>query len=82
MSIPGRDSDCWIVLKPMMVDRYVSSFSASAIIRVRRHYESTSHFVTCLEEVADKLVFLTLPQTSDNSCHGTSVIGVEMLAGP
>ncbi|CAG7947421.1 unnamed protein product [Penicillium nalgiovense] len=36
----------------------------TAIIRVRRHYESTSHFVTCLEEVADKLVFLTLPQTA------------------
>ncbi|KAJ5158363.1 uncharacterized protein N7500_008014 [Penicillium coprophilum] len=36
----------------------------AAIIRARRHYESTSHFVTCLEEVADKLVFLTLPQTA------------------
>ncbi|KAJ5516598.1 hypothetical protein N7527_008158 [Penicillium freii] len=36
----------------------------AAIIRARRHYESTSHFVTCLEEVVDKLVFLTLPQTA------------------
>ncbi|KAJ5826903.1 hypothetical protein N7447_003666 [Penicillium robsamsonii] len=36
----------------------------AAIIRARRHYESTSHFVSCLEEVADKLVFLTLPQTA------------------
>lgn len=36
----------------------------AALIRARRHYESTSHFVTCLEEVADKLVFLTLPQTA------------------
>ncbi|KAJ5950597.1 uncharacterized protein N7479_009010 [Penicillium vulpinum] len=36
----------------------------AAIIQARRHYESTSHFVTCLEEVAEKLVFLTLPQTA------------------
>jgi CLIP-associating protein 1/2 len=36
----------------------------AAIIRARRHYESTSHFVSCLEEVVDKLVFLTLPQTA------------------
>ncbi|KAI2728243.1 hypothetical protein CBS147354_2776 [Penicillium roqueforti] len=36
----------------------------AAIIRARCHYESTSHFVTCLEEVVDKLVFLTLPQTA------------------
>lgn len=36
----------------------------AAIIRARRHYESTSHFVTCLEEVGDKLVFLTLPETA------------------
>lgn len=36
----------------------------ASIIRARRHYESTSHFVTCLEEVVDKLVFLTLPQTA------------------
>ncbi|KAJ5577022.1 hypothetical protein N7535_003948 [Penicillium sp. DV-2018c] len=36
----------------------------ASIIRARRHYESTSHFVSCLEEVVDKLVFLTLPQTA------------------
>ncbi|KAJ5135338.1 uncharacterized protein N7515_004616 [Penicillium bovifimosum] len=36
----------------------------AAIIRARRHYESTSHFVSGLEEIADKLVFLTLPQTA------------------
>ncbi|KAJ5793809.1 hypothetical protein N7457_000408 [Penicillium paradoxum] len=36
----------------------------AAIIRARRHYESTSHFVTCLEEVVEKLVFLTLPETA------------------
>ncbi|KAJ5771269.1 uncharacterized protein N7511_003320 [Penicillium nucicola] len=36
----------------------------SAFIRARQHYESSSHFVTCLEEVTDKLVFLTLPQTA------------------
>ena len=36
----------------------------SAFIQARQHYESSSHFVTCLEEVTDKLVFLTLPQTA------------------
>jgi len=30
----------------------------AAIIRARRHYESNSHFVTCLEEVAEQLTFL------------------------
>lgn len=34
----------------------------AAIIRARRHYESTSHFVTCLEEVAEQLVSLIAPR--------------------
>jgi CLIP-associating protein 1/2 len=36
----------------------------AAIIRARQHYESSSHFVVGLEEVADKLVFLTTAQTA------------------
>ncbi|KAJ5301417.1 hypothetical protein N7508_006280 [Penicillium antarcticum] len=40
------------------------TLAMSAFIRARQHYESSSHFVTCLEEVTDKLVFLTLPQTA------------------
>lgn len=34
----------------------------AAIIRARRHYESSSHFVTCLEEVAEQLASLIAPQ--------------------
>ncbi|KAJ5097219.1 Protein stu1 [Penicillium angulare] len=30
----------------------------AAIVRARRHYESNSHFVTCLEEVAEQLACL------------------------
>ena len=36
----------------------------AAIIRARQHYESSSHFVVGLEEVAEKLVFLTMAQTA------------------
>ncbi|KAJ5091585.1 hypothetical protein NUU61_006455 [Penicillium alfredii] len=36
----------------------------AAIIRARRHYESTSHFVTCLEEVTEQLVSVTAPWTA------------------
>lgn len=35
----------------------------ASLIRARRHYESSSHFVTCLEEVAEQLVSLISPQT-------------------
>lgn len=35
----------------------------ASLIRARRHYESNSHFVTCLEEVAEQLVSLISPQT-------------------
>ena len=35
----------------------------AAIIRARRHYESNSHFVTCLEEVVEQLVELIPPPT-------------------
>ncbi|KAF3397776.1 Protein stu1 [Penicillium rolfsii] len=35
----------------------------ASLIRARRHYESSSHFVTCLEEVAEQLVSLVSPQT-------------------
>lgn len=35
----------------------------AAIIRARRHYESSSHFVTCLEEVAEQLASLVATTT-------------------
>lgn len=35
----------------------------AAIIRARRHYESSSHFVTCLEEVAEQLASLVSTTT-------------------
>ncbi|KAJ5166969.1 Protein stu1 [Penicillium canariense] len=35
----------------------------TSIIRARRHYESNSHFVTCLEEVEELLVSLIPPET-------------------
>lgn len=35
----------------------------ASLIRARRHYESNSHFVTCLEEVAEQLASLISPQT-------------------
>ncbi|GLI73994.1 suppressor of tub2 mutation [Penicillium ochrochloron] len=35
----------------------------ASLIRARRHYESSSHFVTCLEEVAEQLVSLVSAQT-------------------
>lgn len=35
----------------------------AAIIRARRHYESSSHFVTCLEEVVEQLVSLVSAPT-------------------
>lgn len=35
----------------------------TSLIQARRHYESNSHFVTCLEEVAEQLVSLISPQT-------------------
>lgn len=35
----------------------------AAITRARRHYESSSHFVTCLEEVVEQLVCLISPPT-------------------
>ncbi|KAJ5082505.1 Protein stu1 [Penicillium argentinense] len=38
----------------------------AALIRARRHYESNSHFVTCLEEVAEQLVSLIPAPTSIN----------------
>lgn len=46
---------------------YFSPYDAramAAIIRARQYYESSSHFVVGLEEVADKLVFLTTAQTT------------------
>ncbi|KAJ5682431.1 Protein stu1 [Penicillium macrosclerotiorum] len=38
----------------------------AAIIRARGHYESSSHFVTCLEEVVEQLVSLISPETVVN----------------
>ncbi|KAJ5147234.1 Protein stu1 [Penicillium atrosanguineum] len=35
----------------------------AAVIRARRHYESSSHFVTCLEEVAEQLASLVSTTT-------------------
>ncbi|CEO59004.1 hypothetical protein PMG11_03694 [Penicillium brasilianum] len=35
----------------------------ASLVRARRHYESNSHFVTCLEEVAEQLASLIAPQT-------------------
>ncbi|KAF7717210.1 Uncharacterized protein PECH_004064 [Penicillium ucsense] len=34
----------------------------ASLIQARRHYESNSHFVTCLEEVAEQLALLLPPQ--------------------
>lgn len=43
----------------------------AAIIRARRHYESSSHFVTCLEEVADLLSSLVpIPTSIDGVLQG------------
>lgn len=38
----------------------------ASLIRARQHYESNSHFVTCLEEVAEQLVTLISTPTSIN----------------
>ncbi|KAJ5224765.1 Protein stu1 [Penicillium citrinum] len=46
-----------------MFHQYDISAMAS-LIRARQHYESNSHFVTCLEEVAEQLVALIPTPTS------------------
>lgn len=46
----------------------------AAIIRARRHHESTSHFVTCLEEVAEQLVSLVpAPTIIDGVLQGLNL---------
>lgn len=43
----------------------------ATIIRARRHYESSSHFVTCLEEVVEQLVCLiSAPTVIDGVLQG------------
>lgn len=43
----------------------------TALVRARQHYESSSHFVTCLEEVVEQLVALIpAPTVIEGALHG------------